>query len=139
MSATEEALTEIFTSVEADLLEEGELVAGRLDQRLGRGAAVLLVEVGVQRAGVDADADRHAAVRASAATCLISASLRRLPGLSRRPCTPASSAASAISWWKWMSATIGTGERGTMWARPSAAASSLQVQRTMSAPAAARA
>ncbi len=38
-----------------------------------------------------------------------------------------------------MSATIGTGERGTMWASPSAAASSLQVQRTMSAPAAASA
>jgi len=33
-----------------------------------------------------------------------------------------------------MSAMIGTGERGTIWARPSAAASSLQVQRTMSAP-----
>ena len=77
--------------------------------------------------------------RASAATSLISASLRRLPGFSRNPCTPASSAASAISWWKWMSATIGTGERGTMWASPSAAASSLQVQRTMSAPAAASA
>ncbi len=38
-----------------------------------------------------------------------------------------------------MSAMIGTGERGTIWARPSAAASSLQVQRTMSAPAAASA
>ena len=37
--------------------------------------------------------------------------------------TPASSAASAISTWKWMSATIGTGERGTIWASPSAAAS----------------
>ena len=76
---------------------------------------------------------------ASAATCLISASLRRLPGLSRRPCTPASRAARAISWWKWMSAMIGTGERGTIRARPSAAASSLQVHRTRSAPAAARA
>ena len=32
-----------------------------------------------------------------------------------------------------MSATIGTGERGTICARPSAASSSLQVQRTMSA------
>src|SRR5208282_2299955 len=47
--------------------------------------------------------------RASPATNLISDSLRRLPGLSRRPSTPASSAASAISWWKWMSAMIGTG------------------------------
>jgi hypothetical protein len=76
---------------------------------------------------------------ASEATVLISASLRRLPGLSRRPWTPASSAANAILWWKWMSATIGTGERGTIWANPSAAASSLQVHRTMSAPAAASA
>ena len=49
---------------------------------------------------------------ASAATCLISTSLRRLPGLSRRPWTPASSAASAISWWKWMSAMIGHGRAG---------------------------
>ena len=48
--------------VEVDLLEEGQLVAGRLDQRLGGGPAVLLVEVGVQRAGVDPDADGHAAV-----------------------------------------------------------------------------
>src|ERR1700688_4606296 len=73
--------------------------------------------------------------RASAATCLISASLRKLPGLRRSPWTPASKAASAISWWRWMSAMIGTGERGTMWASPSAAASSLHVHRTMSAPA----
>src|SRR3954449_8284211 len=34
-----------------------------------------------------------------------------------------------------MSATIGTGERGTMRAKPSAASSSLHVHRTMSAPA----
>jgi hypothetical protein len=37
-----------------------------------------------------------------------------------------------------MSATTGTGERGTMRARPSAASVSLQVQRTMSQPAMAR-
>ena len=47
--------------------------------------------------------------------------LRMLPGLRRRQCTPASSAASAMRYWWWMSATIGTGERGTIWARPSAA------------------
>jgi hypothetical protein len=35
-----------------------------------------------------------------------------------------------------MSATIGTGERGTMRASPSAASISLHVHRTMSAPAA---
>ena len=76
---------------------------------------------------------------ASGATTLMCSGLRMLPGLRRRQCTPASSAASAIWYWWWMSATIGTGERGTMWASPSAASISLQVQRTMSAPAAARA
>ena len=34
--------------VEADLVEEGELVLGRLDERLWRGPAVLLVQIGVQ-------------------------------------------------------------------------------------------
>ena len=58
-----------------------------------------------------------------------------LPGLRRRQWTPASRAARAILYWWWMSATIGTGERGTIWAKPSAASFSLQVQRTMSAPA----
>ena len=43
-----------------------------------------------------------------------------------------------MRWLWWMSATIGTGERGTMRARPSAASISLQVQRTMSQPAIAR-
>jgi hypothetical protein len=38
-----------------------------------------------------------------------------------------------------MSAMIGTGDRGTIWASPSAASVSLHVHRTMSAPAAARA
>ncbi len=75
----------------------------------------------------------------ASATALMCSGRRMLPGFSRRHCTPASSAASAILYWWWMSATIGTGERGTMWARPSAASTSLQVQRTMSAPAAASA
>ena len=43
-----------------------------------------------------------------------------------------------MRYWWWMSATIGTGERGTMRARPSAASVSLHVQRTMSHPAIAR-
>jgi hypothetical protein len=47
---------------EVDLFEEPQLVAGRLHQCLGGGAAVLLVQIGVQRPGVDADADGHAAV-----------------------------------------------------------------------------
>ena len=44
-----------------------------------------------------------------------------------------------MRYWWWMSAMIGTGERGTIWASPSAASASLHVQRTMSQPAAARA
>ena len=76
---------------------------------------------------------------ASLATVLMCSGLRMLPGLSRRQCTPASSASSARLYWWWMSATIGTGERGTIRASPSAASGSLQVQRTMSQPAAARA
>jgi hypothetical protein len=61
------------------------------------------------------------------------------PGLSLNPATPASIAARANLYWKWISAMSGTGERGTIRARPSAASSSLQVQRTMSAPAPERA
>ena len=76
---------------------------------------------------------------ASRATSLMCSPLRMLPGFSRSACTPASIAASARRYWKWMSAMIGTGDRGTIWASPSAASSSLQVQRTMSQPAAASA
>ena len=125
--------------VEAHLGEVGELHAGRLHQRLGSGPTEPLVQIGVERSGVHADADGHAPVLRLRGHLLDLWALRRLPGLSRSPCTPASRAASAISWWKWMSAMIGTGERGMIRASPSAAASSLQVQRTMSAPAAASA
>src|SRR3954467_150176 len=69
------------------------------------------------------------------ATSLMCSGRRMLPGLSRRQCTPASSAASANLYWWWMSATTGTGERGTIRASPSAASRSLQVQRTMLGPA----
>ena len=48
--------------VEVDLAEQVELVHRRRDERLGRDAAVLLGHRGVERAGVDADADRDAAV-----------------------------------------------------------------------------
>ena len=47
---------------EAVLLEQRRLPQRGLDQRLGRGLAVLLHEPLVQRAGVDADADRDAGV-----------------------------------------------------------------------------
>ena len=62
MSGTDDALTEIFTSLEADLLEVGQLHPGRLHQRLGRGPSVALVEIGMQRPGVDPDADGHTPV-----------------------------------------------------------------------------
>ncbi|BDH56902.1 hypothetical protein MTP03_18410 [Tsukamurella sp. PLM1] len=45
---------------EAVLLEQARLPQGGLDQRLGRGLAVLLHEPLVERTGVDADADRDA-------------------------------------------------------------------------------
>ena len=48
--------------VEADLGEVGELHPGRLDQGLGRGPAEALVELGMERSGVDPDADGHAPV-----------------------------------------------------------------------------
>ncbi|GIU89458.1 MAG: hypothetical protein KatS3mg010_0557 [Acidimicrobiia bacterium] len=76
---------------------------------------------------------------ASRATSWMCVGLRMLPGFSRSACTPASIAASASLCWKWMSATIGTGDRGTICASPSAASSSLHVHRTMSAPLAASA
>ncbi|MNC94992.1 hypothetical protein D3C83_119930 [compost metagenome] len=72
---------------------------------------------------------------ASRATVRMWSALRIFPGFSRSPATPASMAANASLYWKWMSAISGTGERGTIRAKPSAASSSLQVQRTMSAPA----
>ena len=52
--------------VEALLGEEAQLDLGRLDQGLGGGPAVLLVQPGVEGAGVDADADRDAPVLALA-------------------------------------------------------------------------
>ncbi len=48
--------------VEADLVEVGDLLLGRLDHRLGRGAAVLLVERRIERPGVDPDTDGDATV-----------------------------------------------------------------------------
>jgi len=48
--------------VEVDLGEVGQLLAGRLDHRLGGESAVALVQCRVERAAVDADADRHVAV-----------------------------------------------------------------------------
>ena len=48
--------------VEVDLLEVGQLEQRRLDHRLGRDATVLLVQAVVERAAVDADPDRDAAV-----------------------------------------------------------------------------
>ena len=48
--------------VEAHLFEVGEFHAGRLDESLRRGTTEALVKLGVQGAGVDADADRDTTV-----------------------------------------------------------------------------
>ena len=48
--------------VEADLLEVGELAHRRLHECFGSGATVALVQLGIERSGVDADANGHAAV-----------------------------------------------------------------------------
>ncbi len=48
--------------VEAHLGEVAELTLRRRDQRLGCGASVLLLDVGVERSRVDPDADRETAV-----------------------------------------------------------------------------
>ena len=129
-----------MTSVEADLVEVGELLLGRLDHGLGGDpAAVLLVERRVERAAVDADADRDAAVAGLGGHDLDVLGPADVAGVEPQAVHPGLEAARARRYWWWMSATIGTGERGTIWARPSAASTSLQVQRTMSQPAPARA
>ena len=74
---------------------------------------------------------------AASATALMWAGFLIFPGLSRRQSTPEAIAAKAILYWLWTSATIGTGDLGTICAKPSAASKSLHVHRTMSAPAAA--
>ena len=51
-----------MTSLKSDLFEVGQLQSRRLDEGLGRRAAEAFVDIGVQAAGVHADADRHAAV-----------------------------------------------------------------------------
>ena len=76
---------------------------------------------------------------ASAATSLMCSRLADVAGVEAQRLHAGLDRGERERYWKWMSATIGTGERGTIWARPSAASSSLQVQRTMSQPAAARA
>ena len=58
-----------------------------------------------------------------------------LPGLRRRPSTPASSAARARRWSKWMSAMSGTRARFRISRRAAAAARSGTARRTISAPA----
>ena len=48
--------------IEADLVEVGQLATSRLDHRLGGDLPPYVVEVGIERARVDPDADRHLAV-----------------------------------------------------------------------------
>ena len=94
---------------EAVLLEQGALPQRRLDQGLGGGLAVLGQQPLVQRAGVDADADRYAGVAGGlgdlARPCRRTALM--LPGLTRTAAQPASIAANTYFGWKWMSAMTG--------------------------------
>ena len=63
----------------------------------------------VERAGVDADPDRHAGVAdaACAISLTLSSNCRMLPGLTRTAAQPASIAAKTYLGWKWMSAITG--------------------------------
>src|SRR6476620_10114119 len=56
------------------------------------------------------------------------------PGLMRRPCTPASSAAIAYFHWKWMSATTGTVDLAAIATSASASSQCGTATRTMSTP-----
>ena len=90
------------------LLEQRALPQRRLDQRLGRGLAVLLEQPLVQRAGVDADADRDAGVAGGLGDLpTLSSNALMLPGLTRTAAQPASIAAKTYLGWKWMSAITG--------------------------------
>ena len=98
--------------VEADLGEVGQLHPGRLDQRLGRGPAVALVEVGVERAGVDPDADGHAAVLGLGGHQLDLVGLAQVPGVEPQALHAGLEGGQGHLEWKWMSAMIGTGRAG---------------------------
>ena len=95
--------------VEVVLLEQRASHTRRLDERLGRGLAVLLEQPLVERAGVDADPDRDAGGpwRAAAISLTWSSNCRMLPGLTRTAAQPASIAAKTYFGWKWMSAITG--------------------------------
>ena len=108
--------------VEVDLLEVGELHAGRLDERLRGGAAVPLVEVGVQRAGVHADADRHAAVLRLAGDELDLLGLAQVARIEPEPLHAGLQRRERhLVRGSGRRRRSGPGERGTIWARPSAA------------------
>jgi hypothetical protein len=86
---------------EAVLLEERALPERGLDQRLGRRPAVLLQQPLVQRAGVDADADRHARGRRRRGDLLhLVVELADVAGLTRTAAQPASIAAKTYFGWE---------------------------------------
>ena len=62
MSGTDDALTEIFTSENPTSSNSSSSCTALADERLGGGAAELLVERRVEAAAVDADADRETPV-----------------------------------------------------------------------------
>ena len=121
---------------EAVLLEQARLPQRRLDQRLGRRLAVLGQQPLVQRAGVDADPDRGAAVagRPRRSPCTWSSKARMLPGLTRTAAQPASIAANTYFGWKWMSAITGICDLCAIAGSASASSWLGTATRTMSQP-----
>ena len=84
-------------------------------ERLDRVLALELVQVLGQRAGVHADAHRHAGRAAPSRRPRAAFSWPpMLPGLMRMQCAPASIALSASVWLKWMSAITGIGDSRTI-------------------------
>ena len=122
---------------EADVLEHVGFLERGGDERLGRGTAVLGVQLLVERSGVDSDAQADArvggALQMSGPTW---SNLRMLPGFTRTAAQPASMAWNTYFDWKWMSAMIGIGDLATICGKASASSWLGTATRTMSQPAA---
>jgi len=132
MVATEEAFTEIFTS-EKPTSSNRQVPRAPTRRALRRGAAELLVDLGVQAPGVHADADRHAAI-----PCLArdQSNLLGLSQVARIEAQPLHARLERGEGHLHVEVNVGHDRHRrarTIWARPSAASRSLQVQRTMSA------
>jgi hypothetical protein len=110
---------------EVVLLEQRALPQRRLDQRLGRGLAVLGHDALVQAAGVDADPDRRAAGLGRAGDLAdLAVELADVARVDATAAQPASIAAKMYLLWKWMSAITGSCDFVTMTGSASASTGS---------------